>query len=232
MENISSKFVSNSHNEREEFFYSYEKDYRRESFKRGIESRKKQKGKDKILFNKGSKPFGNKKMQPHFGREVKQFFTPSLSRLASIGGIDLTDEILKEIEGLTALFVVLSGSQDYLTMSAGLFLYIREKFPKSMSNSVIAYIQDALESDFLAHEGQEENVDSGERNKNAWIQFIRDVKENWTLCKGNRLFGQFSKIFGLLVTFGLCNADNVTFDIKVYELIEPGLRIVHGDALS
>lgn len=230
MENNLNRIVSNSHSEKEESIDSYEKDFRRESFKRGILSRKKQKGKDKILLSKGSKPFGVRKMQPHFGKEVKQFFTPSLSRLASIGGIDLTDEILKEIEGLTALFVVLSGSQDYLTMSAGLFLYIREKFPKSMSKSVITYIQDALESDFLAHEGQEESVDSGEKSKNAWIQFIKDVKENWTLCKGNRLFGQFSKIFGLLVTFGLCNADNVTFDIKGYKLIEPDLRIVHGDA--
>ena len=121
---------------------------------------------------------------------------------------------------LAALLVVLSGSKDYMTMSAGLFLYVREKFPKSMSGCVTKYIREVLENDFFTQAGDESSATNGEQNKNEWIQFIKDIKENWTLCKGNRLFGQFSKIFGLLVTFGLCNADNVTFDIKGYKLIE------------
>ena len=230
MDNNLKKIVSSSQSEQVDSFEIYEKDFRRESFKRGLESRKKQKGKDKVLYKRGNKNNKITKMEPHFGSELKQFFTPSLNRLASLGGIDLTEEIIREVEGLTALMVVLSGSKDYMTMSAGLFLYIREKFPKSISASVIDYIRYALEFDFCPHSGEDKNCDSSNNDKNAWIQFIKDVKENWTLCKGNRLFGQFSKIFGILVTFGLCNADNVTFDIRGYKLIEPDLRVIHGDA--
>lgn len=229
MDNKTKELVSSSSFEQKDFEI-LEKDFRRESFKRGIESRKKQKNRDKVLNKRGNTRFKQTKMLPHFGDEVKKFFTPSLNRLASLGGIDLTEEIIREVEGLTALLVVLSGARDYVTMSAGLFLYIREKFPKSISSSVITYIREALEFDFFPHDGEEKHSQNTDNGKNEWIQFIKDIKDNWTLCKGNRLFGQFSKIFGLLVTFGLCNADNVTFDIRGYKLIEPDLKVIHGDA--
>lgn len=224
------KIETSSHSEQMDSYEIQDKDFRRESFKRGIKSRKIQKSRDKVLYKRGSKSNNEQKMKPHLGVELRNYFTPSLSRIAALGGIDLTDEIVREVEGLTALLVVLSGSKDYMTMSAGLFLYVREKFPKSMSGCVIGYIRDALENDFFSQSGAENAANNNDASKNEWIQFIKDIKENWTLCKGNRLFGQFSKIFGLLVTFGLCNADNVTFDIKGYKLIEPDLRVIHGDA--
>ena len=45
-------------------------------------------------------------MKPHVGVEIRNYFTPSLSRIAALGGIDLTDEIIREVEGLAALLVV------------------------------------------------------------------------------------------------------------------------------
>ena len=114
------KIETSSHSEQMDFNEVQDKEFRRESFKRGLESRKKQKSRDKILYKRGSKQVNTeKKMKPHVGVEIRNYFTPSLSRIAALGGIDLTDEIIREVEGLAALLVVLSGSKDYMTMSAG-----------------------------------------------------------------------------------------------------------------
>jgi len=182
--------------------------------------------KNKYVQKDKKKIKSSRKMKPQYGIEIPCFNRSSLHTIAKMGGIDLTDEIIKEVEGLSALFIVLSGAQDFATMSAGLFLYIRQKVPTSMYGAISEYVSKILNDGFLPHSGN----DGMAFEPSTWIDFIKSIKENWNLCKGNRLFGQFSRIFGLLVTFGLCNLEDVTFDIKGYKLIEPDLRVVHGNA--
>jgi hypothetical protein len=209
-----------------------EKLSRREVFKKRRVSRKREKGRNKI------KNKGRPRMDPHIGLEMfTKTVTPALTRWATIAGVDISDQIIREVEGLSALLIIMTGANDYSTMTAGLFLYIREKFPKSISSHIVSYVQDVLDdTDLSPQVGEEdskknnETKDTSEIVKNSWVEFIREIRDNWELCKGNRLFGQFSKIFGLLVTFGLCNADNVTFDIKGYKFIEPDLKVIHGNA--
>ena len=58
-------------------------------------------------------------MKPHFGVEMRNYFTPSLSRIAALGGVDLTDEIIREVEGLV-LFIE-EGIERYLSEWVGSF---------------------------------------------------------------------------------------------------------------
>jgi hypothetical protein len=54
-----------------------------------------------------------------------------------------------------------------------------------------------------------------------WLDCLRDARTNWALCKSNRAFKQLSKLIGVCVSMGLCQASNLTFNIGTYNLYTP-----------
>jgi hypothetical protein len=65
-----------------------------------------------------------------------------------------------------------------------------------------------------------------------WISLMNNIRDNWDLAKGNKLFSHFSKVLGLLVTIGLCKATDVTFMVKDYKIWEPDFKVIHGSAVD
>jgi len=143
----------------------------------------------------------------------------SLQDLSKFGNLPIGDNLVAEVEGLGALLLTLQGCTDFVSTSAAIILYIRKYFNTSLSSQLIHYISGTFEPQ------------SGDAAATPeWLTLIRSVRQNWSLCKGNKLFGHFSKLLGLVVTLGLCKASDVTFELKEFVLFEPDLKVVHGSA--
>lgn len=145
--------------------------------------------------------------------------------LSAFTGLYITDSVIAEIEGLVALFTTITGCEDYISIASAIFLYVRRFCSKSITATVMEYI-----SELFALEPQ-----SGSDTTPVepdWLVMMRSSKDNWNLIKGNRFFGHLSKVLGLLVTLGLCNASTLTFNIKEYKIIEPDLKMIHGNAID
>lgn len=127
--------------------------------------------------------------------------------------------MIAEVEGLGALLLTLQGCSDFVSASAAIILYVRRYFDSSITSQIVHYISDTFEP----QSGETVSVPE-------WLTLIRNVRENWTLCKGNKLFAHFSKLLGLVVTLGLCKTSDVTFHLQDYKIFEPDLKIVHGSA--
>lgn len=155
------------------------------------------------------------------GLKVLDSVDEFLRELSRYSGINIDDSLIKEVEGLIALYITLLGSKDYLSMTSALFLYVRSHFDRSITKEVIGYIKSFL----FPFESQ-----SGDEKAPGWMKMLREAKYDWAVCKGNRLFDHFSKLLGLFVTLGLCKASNVTFRLHDFKLCEPDLTILHGSA--
>lgn len=151
--------------------------------------------------------------------DLIDFISQSIKDIGQFGNINITDELISEIEGLTCLLLTVSGCKDLTSTTAAILLYVRKFFPTSMSAQLVSYISET----FVSQSGETLEVPQ-------WLSLIRNARENWALCKGNKLFGHFSKLLGLVVTLGLCKASSLTFEINGYKLFEPDLKLVHGSA--
>jgi hypothetical protein len=162
--------------------------------------------------------------EPHMGFAEMSIGMDILNKLSGIHNINLTDRVLSQIETIIALFVALQYCETAASFSSTLFLYLRTHVNKSVVVQIHEYLFDVL-SPMAPHSSQY-------IARPAWLEFARNVKDNWALCKDNRVFKQFSKLMGVVVVLNLCEASSVTFDIKGYKIFEPSLEIIHGGALD
>lgn len=148
-----------------------------------------------------------------------------LDDISQFANVVVSDALIAEVEGLVALAVTLQGCANHASMATAILLYVRKFMDKSLTATVTQYIRDIFE-----YESQS-SLDYSEMNRD-WLQLVRDARDNWELARNNRLFSHFSKLLGLVVTLGLCNASDVTFTICDYKLWEPDMRVVHGSAMD
>ena len=172
-----------------------------------------------------SAPVINLTPQSHPEQKENNYFdflkviSDSLNDMSTYSSVPISDDLIAEVEGLGALLLTLQGCSDYMSTSAAIILYIRRYFKTSLSSQLIKYISETFEPQ------------SGEIAPTPqWLNLVRNIRENWTLCKGNKLFGHFSKLLGLVVALGLCKASDVTFDLGKFRTFEPDLKVVHGSA--
>jgi hypothetical protein len=165
------------------------------------------------------------KFDPHVGIEPISDMYTKISDLAKFANVDFTDDLINQLEGIIALVFNLQGCVDYVAMSAAIFLYIRKFFDKSVVGSVMQYIRELFEVE--PQSGTEEICESPN-----WIDMMKNLRDNWTLVKDNKLFSHFSKLLGLIVTLELCKASDLTFSIKEYKIWEPDMKVVHGNAVD
>jgi hypothetical protein len=137
------------------------------------------------------------KFDPHVGIEPISDMYTKISDLAKFANVDFTDDLINQLEGIIALVFNLQGCVDYVAMSAAIFLYIRKFFDKSVVGSVMQYIRELFEVE--PQSGTEEICESPN-----WIDMMKNLRDNWTLVKDNKLFSHFSKLLGLIVTLELC----------------------------
>jgi hypothetical protein len=158
--------------------------------------------------------------ESHVGIPELTMFSDFIKTLSEFGGISLPDNIIKEAEGLGALFLALKDCQSLSQFTAITFLYVRSHYSDSISSMVCSYIQDV----FNAPEIFEEQ--SGPETP-VWLNILREAQESWSLCRNNKVFKQFSKLLSILVTLGLCDAAHLNFSIGGFKLFTDDLTKVH-----
>lgn len=142
--------------------------------------------------------------------------------LGRYSGFEIDDRLVREVEGIVALFVNAADCQSIVGVSAAIFGYCRSHMTASVSSHMTTYLSEIFSPQSTSEDEFEPD----------WISMMRNVRTNWQLVKGNRLFSELSRMLGLLVTFRLCSVTDVTFSVKDYTLIEPDMKIVHGAAID
>lgn len=159
------------------------------------------------------------------GTEFIEGVDKILKSLASLAGEHITDDIIKEFEGLALLFTSLQGARDAKTAISLALLYIRNFFSKSLTSSVCEY------SGILAYFNEPFGAQSGEEDeRDSWSSMMKNIYSDWGSVKESRFFKVLSKALGLIVTLELCKISDVTFSIGKYKLLAPELSLVHANA--
>lgn len=167
----------------------------------------------------------NSKFQPHSGLENLSMVSEFLKDLGQSSNISIPDRLICEVEGLVALLINIQDCNSYVGIASAVYMYFRNHMSSSLTSQIMGYINDLFE--MTPQSGDEDTVAEPD-----WLTMMRNVQTNWELVKGNRLFSEFSKLLGLLVTFQLCSVSEVTFTVKDYKLIEPDMNLVHSSALD
>lgn len=159
----------------------------------------------------------------HWGIESFDAAGFIVDTLAKNAGITCSDDLVREIEGILALFVSASKSVDMVGVMASVFLYIRSKYDTSLSGELIKYI--CSEIGYSTQSGLED-----ETQEPRWLQFLKKIRTDWKSCVNDGLFSIFSKIFSLLVVLGISKTANLTFSLGGFKLLEPDLKLINGRA--
>jgi hypothetical protein len=183
--------------------------------------------------------------------EISSLIVDSLSQYA---GIKCADDIIREVEGLVALYINICDCSSLKGIVTALLLYTRDKFDKSMSSTIMSYISNlfALES----QDGKEldpttdvpdlglaptdvpideepgltgVSIDQS-TSAPSWLTFLKKLRTNWNFCRTSGMFPNFSKILGILVVSGLARVADLTFSVGKFRLIEPDIRTLTASA--
>jgi hypothetical protein len=166
-----------------------------------------------------------KNFKPHFGLESINACTSLITDLATFASVDISDDILRKIEGIVALLLNLQSCDSAQHFFSAILLYVRDFYNKSMTSQIMAYVQSIVNE--LPFSQQSDGLFDP-----SWLALLRDVQTNWTLVKGNRAFKQFSKLLGVLVTLGLCDASNLKFDIAGFKVFDEEIIKRHMTAFD
>jgi hypothetical protein len=140
-----------------------------------------------------------------------------------MASIVLPDNIVREIEGLLALFLSVREAVSVKQILAIVYLYTREHFNGSMSGMVYAYIESLM----IESQGGDENFESP-----RWLEAFRSVTDNWNIVKNNKLFSQVSNFISVLVVAGLCNASVLDFSVGGFKLFSKEAIVKHRDSFD
>ena len=156
---------------------------------------------------------------PQFGVESFTAANFALDALSRFAGIDLPEATYREIEGLVLVLTNLSQQTTAAGVISSILLYLQGRTSKSLFLTLKEYITEIL----MSPQSSEDP---------SWLSCLRNVSENWQLSKNNRAFKQISKLLGLLVIMGLCDASDVTFNLKQFKLLAPDMMDKHTNAFD
>jgi hypothetical protein len=161
---------------------------------------------------------------PQLGLEHITLISECLTNLSEFSHVNIPDHLLKEVEGLTALFLSLKDCVSVTQFTSIVFLYVRSHCESSVSSKIISYLSEVFASD--------EFVQQSSSGQPEWLSVMRNVQQNWSLVKGNKAFRQLSKLLGVLVMLGLCDAADLQFDIAGFKLFDSKLLETHLSAFD
>lgn len=169
---------------------------------------------------------GGKKFKPQVGIENISFVSQQMHDLSDFANMDLPDSLVRKIEGITALFINLKSCSSYTHFVSAVFLYIRDFYDSSITSQVMAYLGEIFsQRDF-------EPQSNARLDDPDWLVMIRNLQTNWQLVKGNKAFSQFSKLMGILVTLGLCDASSLTFSVAGFKVFDDTIIHKHLSAFD
>nr|APG76681.1 hypothetical protein 1 [Wenzhou picorna-like virus 8] len=157
--------------------------------------------------------------QPHFGMESLTSVSFAVEALAKFANIDVPDKVLREVEGTILLLVNLSQQSTTLGAVTSVLTWVQGRVSKSLFKTVKDFIEEIL-------------VSPQSDSTPDWLLCLRDIRQNWQLCKGNRAFKQVSKLLGCLVMLGLCDAAQLTFSVGQFKIFAPDLCEKHMTAFD
>lgn len=140
-----------------------------------------------------------------------------------IPGMELDDSILKNLELICALMNSLIRAEHWDQVVSAFTLYFNNFTEHSITGTCLHYMQELF--DFTP-----QSLEKGQDDLPAFIRLMRLGRENFSLLKGNPLFGHFSKFLGLVVAVGLCETSQVSFELGTYKMFEPCMKTAHGGA--
>jgi hypothetical protein len=126
---------------------------------------------------------------------------------------------LREVEGVLLLLVNLSQQSTSLGVITSVLTWAQGRTTSSLFKTV----KDFVEELFISPQSDATP---------DWLDCLRDMRQNWQLCKGNRAFKQISKLLGCLVMLGLCDVSNLTFNIGQFKIFTPELCEKHMTAFD
>lgn len=168
-------------------------------------------------------------IKAQFGLEYTELIDQLKQHSGRLGKV-ISDEVLKEIEGLLAVFVALKDCTSVPQFLSIVFLYIRAHFEEAMTTTVCDYIQSLFNGDDATTDTVLDEQSGTEIPK--WLMLMRDMQQNWLLLKGNKMFKQISKLLGVMVTLGLCNASALKFTIAGYKAFDEDVLKEHKSAFD
>lgn len=151
-------------------------------------------------------------------------YMDSLAKASKDADFNVPDEFKATLEGLTAVYF---AAKDCTTLSqfvAIMVLYIRANVKGSLSGKVITYVRELFSKD------EEMEAQSNEIPK--WLQYLREGRTYYKLLKNHCIFGQLSKLMGLLVVLGICNASTLDFNIAGFKMFDSKIVDIYNSCDS
>jgi len=148
--------------------------------------------------------------EAQFGLESITSATFAVDALSKFAHLKLPDKVLREVEGVLLLLVNLSQQSTALGVTTSILTWLQGRYSTSLTKTITDFVNETLvspQSDITPE----------------WLDCLRDLRTNWHLAKNNRAFRQVSKLLSCLVTLGLCDVSNLSFNIGQFKVFEPAM---------
>lgn len=171
--------------------------------------------------------------KPHIGMSSIPGMSASITDFISIvkllcssSAIPSSSDIVREIEGMGALFLAIQGCDSLVSIMAVVTLYLQRYHDKSNVSFIVDYISTII--DFTPQDGDEIPVSLDEPE---WLTYIKRI-ENWKSVVRHKFFPQLSKMLSILVITKMYDIADLTFSMKGLVLMQPDLQMIQGTAFD
>lgn len=147
---------------------------------------------------------------------------PVLKAIAGSAPTKMQSQIVNYVEDVLLLFGTLSGCSTPLSAVSAVLTYAKTHFSKS----IVAIITEYLSCLVIAPQADSDPDAASFSETMQWL------KSNWRNLVSSKFFGHVSKILGVIVLAGFCEASKLTMDVKGIKLIEPDLMKEHHNAFD
>lgn len=169
-------------------------------------------------------------------------------------GIKSSEQLLDFIENVALLYSGIENAANNLGVFTALLTYLKTHIKGSIFFELRELITRIMfepdENQVEVQAGEETSEEKKEissdeedprlktntefqwNDKPEWLKRLKDFRANWAQARDSLFTTKLSKLLGLVVVLGLCDEENVKFDIAGFELISADLNVVHKKAGS
>jgi len=160
-----------------------------------------------------------------------------LKNMSTLYGVDLNDKLIREFEGLALLAFSVTRCTDAIAVCTTVLLYLRSFTTTSMYTVLAPYVTEIFA--FTPQDGEEleaalegEKVETETLTSHGLVSTLQHVLSDWKLVTSSPFFTHISKLLGLVVLAGLCEASDLKVSIGDIKLCEPHLFDSHSTAVD
>lgn len=166
---------------------------------------------------------------PDFVSMLKNFTSSKMQKHASSF---FSKQMLQDVADMLSLLTIFCQGS-FAAAIAGLNLYCNRYCKEGTVQEVIDYVTQLFQVDMTNQSDENTTgIPTSILDSKDWVEFSKNVRDNWKLCKSSPLFGHFSNLLGLLVTMKMCEEATVTFSINEYKLLVPNQKLLHKNAFD